>query len=177
MFWQGAFPTISFETMPEMIKDGGNVELDEDSVKDQVQKLMNRLQRYIALTGVHANQLKPDVGDPTPHLKGALELLCCSLGVPLKIFLGTESGHLAAMEDSKQWNDRISDRRKNYLTPKIIRPFIDRLALLGVLPKPSKLIIDWSDPNTQSDASKADIILKQCQAITQFAGGNATILP
>ena len=173
MFWQGAFPGISFETMPEMIKEGGVVELDEDSVKEQVQKYMNKLQRYIALTGIHANNMAPDVVSPESHLKAALDVLCAAIDVPVPIFLGQQEGHLASLANKEYWNGRIGERRSNYAIPKMIRPTIKRFADLGVVSKPAQVVVEWNDPNTQTDTEKADIFLKKSQAVSQFAGSNA----
>lgn len=176
MFWQGAFPGISFETMPEMIQEGGNVELDEESVKEQVNKYMRRMQRYIALTGVHANSLAPQVADPTPHMKVAYELICLTLGVPVPIWLGQQEGHLAGITNKSMWNDKISERRNTYATPRLCKGFIKRLADLNLCPRPSQIIAEWLDPNTQSDADKADVALKRMQGLTQYAGGNARFM-
>lgn len=173
MYWQGAFPGISFETMPEMITEGGNVELDEESVKEQVQKYMLKLQRYMALTGVSAKSLATQVSDPTPHLKCAIDLLCMALDVPVPVFLGQQEGHLASLANKGMWFDKISGRRNGYVTPKLIRPMVSRFADLGIVPKPSQVITEWTDPNTQSDSDKANVALKRTQAFSQWASTNA----
>ena len=176
MFWQGAFPGISFETMPEMITEGGNVELDEDSVKEQVDRYMRKMAKYIALTGVHANTLAPNISDPTPHFNVAVQGMCMSLNCPVPVFLGQQVGHLASMANKGMWGEAITGRRNGYATPKLIRGLINRLADLGAVRRPKTVICEWVDANASTDSDKANVALKRAQAFSQFSNSNARFM-
>lgn len=132
MYWLGAFGGISFESHPTL---GGDAVVDS-SVKDQVENFMHGLQRYLALVGMTAKSLAPQVVDPSPQIERQIEAVCIKLGIPKRVFMGTERGELASSQDDAAWNDRLKHRQKYYLTPRIICPLIDRLIALKVLPEP-----------------------------------------
>jgi hypothetical protein len=167
MFWKGAFFGLSFETHPSL---GGDVDVDPESLKDMIEDYQNGLQRWLALTGMSAKTLAPQVVDPTPHIERQIEAICIKLGVPKRVFMGSERGELASTQDDKAWNDRLRERQTNYLTPRVIVPFVDRLILLGVLPKPNGYSVWWPDITSQSDTEKANVALKMTQALAQYAG-------
>jgi len=175
MFWKGGFPGYSIEAMPDVIEDG---DLDMDTVKDQLFKYMNGLQRYVGLTGMTMKSLAPQVSDPTAHILQQLIALCATIGVPLRIFLGSEAGHLASSQDSTTWNRRLGHRQEAYLTPMLIDPFVERLIAVGVLPRPAQWKIEWRDLNAMSDKDRADVAVKKAQAILQYVtSGAETIIP
>jgi hypothetical protein len=132
MYWRGAFPGISLETHPQL---GGDVKFPA-GIRQTMSNYMDGLQRYLALTGVSAKTLAPQVVDPTPQIEVQIQAICIKMGIPKRIFEGSERGELASSQDSSAWNGRIRARQDNYLTPRLIVPFIDRLIAVGVLPEP-----------------------------------------
>lgn len=175
MFWRGAMPGWAFETPPEL---GTDVEMDDKSLRDQFEAWANGLQRYVALTGMTAKSLAPQVSPPTAHVEEQLRAICTALGVPMRIFQGSESGHLASTQDAETWNRRLKRRQEAYINSFVIRPFVERLVAVGVLPKPKKLFINWNDLNAMSDEQKSDIALKKSQALFQYVSGKVeTVLP
>lgn len=96
----------------------------------------------------------------------------------MRIFQGSESGHLASTQDAETWNRRLKRRQEAYINSFVIRPFVERLVAVGVLPKPKKLFINWNDLNAMSDEQKSDIALKKSQALFQYVSGKVeTVLP
>ncbi len=135
MYWRAAFPGLSIETHPQL---GGDVIIDQTGMRDMMDNYWNKLDRGITLTGMTAKSLAPQVVDPTPQITAAINAICIQLAIPLRIFMGSEQGKLAADQDSNTWNTkRVPERRKGYVTQRIIIPFIDRLILIGVLPEPT----------------------------------------
>jgi hypothetical protein len=65
-------------------------------------------------------------------LEAQLDYMAIALGVPKRVFMGSEQGELASSQDSKSWGKRVIKRQNEYLTPMLIRPFIDRLIAMGV---------------------------------------------
>jgi len=175
MFWRGSMPGWAFETPPEL---GTDVEMDDASIKDQMEAMQNGLQRYIAVTGMKVRSMAPQVSPPTHHVEEQLRAVCTSLAVPLRIFQGSESGHLASQQDAETWNRRLKRRQQDYLNPCVIAPFVQRLVACGVLPKPKKFFVNWNDLAAVSDEQKADISLKKSQALFQYVSGKCeTALP
>lgn len=169
MFWRGAFPGIAIETSG----DTDTEELDTDSVKEQMELYMNGLQRYLALTGVTAKSLTPQIADPSAHVTAQLEMIAITLGIPKRIFFGSEEAKLASAQDARTWNDRVRKRQSTYLTPMLVRPFVDRLIAAGVLPTPAqRYTVFWPDLDTVTNMEKADVAVKRTQALAQYVSGD-----
>lgn len=134
MYWKGAFPGISLETHPAL---GGDVDLDRPGLRDMMESYMNGLQRYLALMGMSAKTLSPQVVDPRSQIDVQIEAICIDLGIPKRVFMGSERGELASAQDDAAWNDRLRERQRTHITPRVIVPFVDRLIAVGVLPVPS----------------------------------------
>jgi hypothetical protein len=133
MYWRGAFPGISLETVPQL---GGDVQVDIKGTQDFMEQYMNGLQRYLILMGMSAKTLSPTVVDPSTQIDVQITAICIQLGMPKRVFMGSERGELASSQDDDAWLDRLRERQNNYVTPRIIVPFIDRLIQMGVLPEP-----------------------------------------
>lgn len=174
-YWKSSLPIISLETNPQM---GGDVLIDKGEVDNTMYKIMNSLQRYMMLTGLSAKTLAPSLIDPSTHVDKQIEAICINLGCPVRVFKGSERGELASSQDDSQWNDRIRHRQQSYVTPRIIVPFVDRLILIGVLPKPKQFFVEWPDLDSQTDSQKAQILLQKTQAYAAYVAGNVeSIIP
>lgn len=134
-FWRNAFMKLSFETHPQL---GGDVLIDEAAMQDTMENVMNGAQQWWYLTGMSAKSIAPTVVDPTAHVNVQIEAICIQLGCPKRVFMGSERGELASSQDDASWNDRLRHRQDNYISPRILVPFIDRLIMIGVLPPPGE---------------------------------------
>jgi uncharacterized protein len=166
MFWQGGFPGLSIETNPDV-----QGTLDTDSIKEQVQNYMHSMQRYLTLDGTSAKSLQPQVADPKGHLDAQITAIAITKGYPKRILMGSEEAKLASSQDVKSWNKRVSVRRENYVTPMVLRPFIDRLMALRVLPTIEEYFIVWPDLESPSDIEKAEVADKKTQAMAKYVAG------
>ena len=167
MFWKGAFPGYAFEVDPEL----GDVELDEDSLKEQVQDYFDGLQRYMSLTGMSVKSLQPQVADPSKHIESQIKVLAMVLGIPWRIFQGTEEARLASSQDVKVWNKRLARRQNKYLSPFLVRPFLERMMEFEILPKVQKYEIKWPDLNAQTDHDKAEVAKSWTEALAKYVAG------
>lgn len=169
MYWRGAFPGLSFETHPTL---GADPELgDLGPTKRMVEDYMNGLQRYLALVGFSAKSLAPQVVDPTPQIMVQIQAICILLGIPMRVFMGSERGELASSQDDAAWNDRLRERAKYYVTPRIIVPFVDRLIWLGCLAAPRQFEVWWPDLTSQTGQEKSQIAFQRTQALVQYVKG------
>jgi len=134
------------------------------------------LQRYLAIQGVSAKSLDPQLADPSTHINVQLELIAVSLGVPKRVFIGSEQAQLASTQDVHTWNQRVARRREKYLTPYLIQPFIDRLMILGVLPQVDDYKVEWPDIDTPSDEDKADVFKKITEAFAKYVQGDVDMI-
>lgn len=176
-FWKGAFPGMAFEVAPEVADQG--IELDKDSIRKEMDEYMNGLQRYIAITGVTAKTLPPMLIPPDTSVRVHLESIALTKGIPVRVLFGSEEAKLAGTQDTRTWNKRLRNRQARYVTPRIIRPVIDRLIQTGSLPVPAAgYRVEWPDLNAPTDQDKATVGLTRTQAMAQYvSGGGASLVP
>ncbi len=174
MFWAGGFPGYSFEVSPDV----ADAEIDKEAVKEEFERWSNGLQRWLALTGITAKSLSPQVADPTAHIEMQMKNISFTLGIPYRIFLGTEEAQLASSQDIKTWLRRVSRRQNSYATPMIIRPVIDRLIVLGILPQVESYKVVWPDYSFPTVREKIEIADIETKAMaTYISGGVDALIP
>ena len=173
MYWRGAFPGISIETHPQL---GGDVEIDADAIRDEMESYMNGLQRYLSLMGASAKSLAPQVVDPSNGIEKQVEAICIQLGIPKRIFIGSERGELSSSQDAKTWQNRVRSRQNKYITPRIIVPFVNRLIQLGVMPVPAQFKVGWPDMQEQSPEEQAIIAERRTNSMAKYVGGGVDSL-
>lgn len=192
MFWKGGFPGYSIEVLPEVAAQG--IKIDTDAVKEQIEQYLASLQRFLALTGVTVKSLAPQVETPKDHLDAQYNAIAMCIGVPVRVFLGTEEAVKAGDQDKVSWNKRLHKRQVNYLTPMLVRPTFDRLIGIGCLPKPGgskpatgkpttnaageevDYCCDWKDLNTPSDKEKAEVAKNKTEAMSTYVSGGVDTL-
>lgn len=168
-YWKNAFATLVAETHPQL---GGDVTMDTTALSTQMKKVRDSLDRILAATGLTFKTLAPQVVDPNSHVTNQLQAICIKLGCPLRVFMGSEQGVLAANEDSRNWYGRVQERRKNYLTPRLIVPLIDRLIQLGVLPIPQNgYSVKWDDEQKLTPQEQAQVAGALTGALATFISG------
>jgi len=169
MYYRGAFPGISLESHPQL---GTDIEVDDAAIRTAMENYYNGLQRYMRTTGFTANSLAPQVVDPSPQIDVEITAICIKLGCPKRIFMGSERGELASGQDADTWEERLTYRRNNYITPKMIVRTIDRLIDLEILPMPESYQVEWPKMETASETEKAVIAKTKAEAITTFVQGD-----
>lgn len=167
MFWQGAFPGLSVETHPQM---GADAVLDVDSIKDKMEQWRGRLQRWIGISGASIKSLAPQLSDPSNHIERQIEAISIILDVPKRILMGSERGELSSSQDSEEWDERVGSRRSKFVIPSILRPTIDRLINLFVLPIPASgnYNISWEKEKLLSPTEKATVGKTLTEAIALY---------
>ncbi len=172
MFWKGGFPGLGITIDPNI--DLENVRIDKDSMKDEIEKYSEGLKRYLLLTGATANTLNPNIASPKDHFEVMLKLVTIGLGVPQRIFLGSEAAKLASIQDKKTWQTRVAKRQELYLTPFIVRAIIDKFIEYGVLPEPKgNYKVSWPDLEDPSESDKVKTALARTNAIARYIQSGA----
>lgn len=182
MFWKGAFPGYTFEVNPEFVAAAGLDNTAEgsafkDRMRSEFYNFSEGLQRYMALLGVSAKSLAPQVASPDKHVRAMLEVIAMTIAVPFRVFMGSEAGSLASSQDLRTWNRRLRSRQHRYLSPMVVRPFIERLIAIGVLPAPSGIYkIKWPDLDVISEQDKADVADKLTTALQKYVTAKMEML-
>jgi hypothetical protein len=177
-YWNAGLPGLAISTHPQL---GGDVPVDESSFKDMMENYRHTLQRYLLLVGMDAKTIGPSMVDPTPYVNVLTEAICVQIGVPVRVFRGSERGELASSQDDSSWNDRLRHRQNSYVTPRIIVPFVDRLIQAGVLPVPKAKKVDYEGRlrskklSQESKGGEAGAVPGQPKG--QFPGKGAPVSP
>jgi len=172
MFWKGGFPGYSFEVN----NDADGADLDPESIKEEMELYSNGLQRYLAISGVSAKSLAPQVADPENHITSNVKAIAMAMGIPYRIFLGTEEAKLASSQDKSTWNTRIRKRQEGYLSPLVLRPFINRLIEVGILPEVKFFTIEWPDLNSPTDEDRAQIAKLRTEALGDYVQRDVSMI-
>lgn len=165
MFWRGAFPGYGFKQDPGTSM--GKQDLDD--LKNEIEDYMHKLQRYIRLRGISVENLAQQVSDPSNHVGILIDLIACAKRIPKRILMGSERGELASSQDERAWNDRIDERRREHCEPVILRPFIDRLITVGVLPRPAGgYAVEWPSLTITSAKENAEVAQQTSMALKNY---------
>lgn len=153
-FWKRADAGMQISLDPTM-----DLEPEElTRMQQETDDYIHGLKRVVRTRGVDMKQLGSDVANIGPSAEAIIAQLSAATGIPQRILMGSEQAKLAAIQDRTNWDERIEARRAEYAEPFIVRPFIDRMIALGVMPEPKeKWTIGWSQVRTMDDGEKADL--------------------
>lgn len=110
---------------------------DDDAHKSAVEDFVHDLTRYLEVEGMDITVLGGEIVDPTGIVKSFVSIISAETGIPQRMLLGSEAGHLASEQDERNWASRITTRQIEYAEPVILRPLISRLIYSGILPSPT----------------------------------------
>lgn len=166
MFWRGARPGLAGQINPDFEAPD---DLDKKA-KEHMDEYIHDLRRFLLMQGVEVKELSPEISDPSNHVKTQVQMISAETGIPQRILLGAEQGELASGQDADAWKTLIQNRRQEQAEQIILRPFIDRLIELGVLPKPQTedYSIMWSDLFAPSEKERAETGKTRAAAIQQY---------
>lgn len=176
MYWRGAFPGSTIETLPGINPADFNLTEMRQNLRDELYNSQAGLERTKILMGMTEKDRMVQVSDPTPQINVQLGAIALRVGCPVRVLMGSERGELASSQDDSSWNDRLKNRQETYLTPRLIVPFVDRLIAIGVLPKPKGYSVEWPSLDSVSDAQKATTALARIQAMQAYVSGNVVSL-
>ncbi len=173
MFWRGAF--LGFAFIKE--KEARMSPETQDALEDKIKEFVHTFNRYINLEGLNIHEFRPEMADPTEHFDMQVSLISATTGIPKRILIGSERGELASSQDADNWDSAVDARRKDHAEPLILRPTLDRLIELGVLPEPRDgYTVKWPDIDALSEAKQAEIATKHAEAIAKYVSSGADAL-
>jgi len=171
-------------------RDGFRNTMSDEDIEEEIEDYAHDPLRMMFLEGIEATQLGPsqviDVKDP---FDVCLSLISAESGIPQRVLIGSAQGEQAAAEwDQKQWAGVVATRQTTYVEPEMLRPFIDRLVDIGVLPEPSSgkyhvgelddRTNEWQWPSIleKTDVERAEIEHQRAQAASAATGSGQWIL-
>ena len=165
-YMRGSFPGHSFESDADVKITPEN----KLAMKAEVGAYMQNMTRALFLQGVRANPLQMQVADPDAHIMAQLRPIAMTLDVPLRIFMGSEEGKLASVEDAETWDKQVQSRQENYATDGILKPIIQRLVEKGAVRAPKgNVIVEWKREDMKAKQSQADLGVKRTNMLKTYA--------
>ncbi|OQX08800.1 MAG: hypothetical protein BWK76_23090 [Desulfobulbaceae bacterium A2] len=164
MFWQGAFPGISFEAAPDV-----DLSFSSEAITEEIEKYVHGLKRYLKLQGVSAKPINSTLQSPDAFLDVQLRMVSAATGIPKRMLEGSERGELSSRQDSDTWNGMVEARRTLYCKDKVIVPFATRLVDVGVLPAFNNSISVVWESRQKSETELADLSAKRTDALAKYA--------
>lgn len=167
MFWRGARPGYA----GKLDKDYQITTTTMEDLQDQIDEYEHNLRRILVNEGLDLQSLAQQIADPATHVDIQIQMISAVTGIPKRILTGSERGELASSQDKSEWLEFVQTRRDEYAEPRILRPFIDRLIELGVLPKAGEegYTILWSDLFAMSKKEKVEIGRTRTEALRAYA--------
>lgn len=133
-----------------------------DEIADKLSEVVDDFQKgfdkALMLQGIEAKTLGITLPSPEHFFNIALQSFAASVGMPLKILVGNQTGERASSEDANDWAQTCQSRRVQVVRP-ILREIITRLQRFGVINERLSHI-DWSDLTEMSMKAKIDRALK-----------------
>lgn len=175
-YWRGGFQGMVIRP-PE--GPGGVRTQFEDSTKlaKEISQFTNNFKRTIATTG-EVTPLNHSIADPAEHIAQQLQSITAAIDIPKSVLVGQETADRATREDQTQWHETISHRRNTWPEPVDVRPFIDRLIAVGILPEPSEggYDITWNPLDEPTQKEEAEVAKLEAEALNTLSGGNPSRL-
>lgn len=155
-FWKRADPGMQLELNPDV----DFTPADEDKLDADLDAYTHGLKRILKTRGIDVNPLTSQVADFRGPASAIFDQLSAGTGIPQRILMGSERGELASSQDTEAWYERITDRRNEFARSFVVRPFVDKLVLLGALPKPAHYDVRWPEMRNLSDSQRAEVATK-----------------
>jgi hypothetical protein len=133
-----------------------------DKMNDQVEDWQKGFDKLLMIQGMQAKTLGVTLPSPEHFWAGPLQSFAASIGIPLKILVGSQTGERASTEDSEEWAQTNNARRADVVIPNIML-LVQRLEQVGVLPE-SDWFVDWTDLTESSMSEKIDRAVKMTTA-------------
>jgi len=150
--WKRADPGIQADLDPDVEMDTD----DEAALEDEIDEYMHGLRRFMRTRGVNLNMLQTQVAAFGGNATAVLQLISATTGIPHRILTGSERGELASTQDRNNWNDRITERRRDFAIP-LVSALIDKLIAINALPEPSEYEVTWPEIEELDESEKATV--------------------
>ena len=144
-------------------------EKEKEKMKKDIEAYVHNLTRFMITKGVAVNPVNFAVHSNEHQVSAVLDSISSATGIPKRILIGSERGELASSQDESNFKARIAERRSNFAEAMILRPLIERFIEWGVLPDVGEFVVDWGEDDELTPVEKADIGLKQAQALAAYA--------
>jgi uncharacterized protein len=145
---------------------------DEAALTEELDEFQHQLRRYIRTRGVEIKDLGNQVTDPQGTFNVLLKLLSSATGIPQRILMGAEAGQLASEQDRANWANQIEARRAEFAEPYIIRPFVQKMSDLGMIPATGgeeQIELVWPEAFRMSPLERAQEMAQKARSVVNLS--------
>ncbi len=151
---------------------------DEEDFAAEIEEYMHGQKRFFKTKGITTTVLGSTSIDPRGPVEALVGLISGTTGIPQRILMGSARGELSSGQDERNFNSRVRERQLSFAEPIVLRPFLDKLISINVLPEPDGPInIEWPDLAILTDKEAADIAARTGQAIKHVSDQAIMVLP
>lgn len=174
MFWKNAYPGYAFEASPDVDLTQG-----VDDLKDEMEGYFQHLTRYMRVQGIEVKSLAPQTADPSGQIDGQFKFISAATRIPIRILIGSERGELASSQDERAWKEQVATRRENFAEPSVLRPFVDDMIRVGILPEPvDGYEVEWPDQASLQPKEAAEVAKLYTESLARYTeSGAGAIMP
>lgn len=139
-----------------------------DKLNAQIADFQSGFDKGLMLGGMTAKPLQITLPQPDEFHNIPLQSFAASIGMPVRVLIGNQTGERATTEDTKEWARTCMARRENICLP-LLNELVRRLVAWRILP-PKDWTIGWA---SLLDASPAELI----ERASKLSTINAQTLP
>lgn len=147
---------------------------DEAALSEEIEEYFNGIRRFIRTRGVEVKSLGQGVANPKGPFETLITLIAGTTGIPQRILLGSESGHLGSTQDKGNWADRVEAYREMTAWPSILLPALQAFMRIGALPTvdEDKIKALWPPAYTMSPLEKGQQANQTATALNNIGLAN-----
>lgn len=166
-FWLTANRGIQVDIDKEMNLDPE----DAAQLAQMVEDYQHQQRRVLRTRGVKVNVLGSDVPNPEGAFLMLQTMIAGAAGIPRRILFGSEAGQLASEQDRASWARRLSERRSEFATPRVLIPFVVACQNAGVLPEHpvEEMEVLWGDAFHLSPLEEAQTMAQTARAMVNMS--------
>jgi len=139
-----------------------------DKMDEQVADWQRGFDQLLMLQGMQAKTLGVTLPSPEHFFASALQCFAASIGIPVKILVGSQTGERASTEDAEEWAKTNMARRNGHVIPNVMA-VINRLERFTILPE-RDWHLSWADLTEASMGEKIERANKMADVNQKMAG-------
>lgn len=177
MYWSGADRKFFFNIDSENAQDIPDNELDR--LEQEAEQLVHQMRQHMKTFNMDLEVVGGDDPDPSGVIDSILKFISGAKGIPVRKLVGSERGELASSQDEANWFGQIEYRRNTFAEPVILRPFLQMMIELGVLPEPNggRFEVEWPNLFELNEVEETQVQINRSEVLDNLSGGNPQNLP
>jgi hypothetical protein len=177
-YWRAGYQGL--HVRPPQDAQGNFMEFEDggEGVHQEIQEFLKNFDRTLS-TPAQIDSIESTVSDPMPHIEANYQAISAATDIPQSIISGEDRADTADATDLTKFERKIMSRRRSFATAKIVRPFIQRLIDVGVLPEPEGdgFTVEWPPLDELTDIEEWELKSVKATAIKTLApSGDTSVL-